>query len=326
MQRNCSKFALLIVNFVLLTQFGCMAPKIEFEKVAHDFGEIGPVRTNTTEYKYTNTGFGILNVKYVETCCGVTAKQNRKLLLPGETGSVEVEYLPRKTLGSDNKSFYVISNDKENPRMELTLKANIIAKVAWEPKSFKLLLEGENTKSPKIILTSLDNVPFSITDFKSSFNCLTFDIDSSVKATEFVIEPKVNTENIRENVRGYVHILLTHPDWNKVSIPFDVLTKFTINPPQIMVHNAEPNEPVIKYMAIQSIFGQDFEIESVSSQNNFVKLLRRRKVGYSHQFELEITPPAIEGKKQIFTDVIYVKIKDGEKIEIPCHGLYAIKD
>ena len=328
MERYRLILAVLIVNCVLLTQLGCMAPKITFEKVVHDFGEVGPVRHKTVDFNFTNTGFGFLKIEYVKACCGVHAEldKNKKLYLPGQSGTVKIEYSPRKSLGLEIKSLEVISNDKTEPNVELTIKAKIVQKVAWEPKSFKLFFKGENTSCPKITVSSLDNQPFSITAFKSSLNCITADVDPSAKATKFVLEPKVNAEKLRENMRGYIHIILTHPEWKTVSIGFNVLTRFIIDPPQIIVLNAEPQEPIKRYVWIRNIYGQDFEVESVSSQNNFIRLLRQRKVGHDYQLELEITPPDVEGEQQIFTDLFYVNIKEAETIEIPCRGFYLTRE
>lgn len=326
MERNRLILTILIVNCVLLTQLGCMAPKITFEKVVHDFGEVGPDTNKTTEFKFTNSGSSLLKINYVAACCGVSAESNEKLYRPGESGTVKIEYHSRGSLGLETKSLQVHSNDKENPEVELTIKATIVAKVAWEPESFKLLFRGENTTCPKITVSSLDNQPFSITAFKSSLNCITADVDPSAKATKFVLEPKVDAEKLRENLRGYIHIILTHPECKMVSIPFDVLPRFTITPPQIIVLNAEPKEPIKRSVWIHSIYGQDFEIESVSSQNNFIKALSQNKVGNDYQFELEITPPDVEGERQIFTDVFYVNIKEGERIEIPCYGFYLTRE
>ncbi|MDH5203928.1 MAG: DUF1573 domain-containing protein [Nitrospirota bacterium] len=326
MERYRLILTILIVNCVLLTQLGCMAPKITFEKVVHDFGEVGPEKSKTTDFKFTNTGFGLLKIKEVDTCCGVSAELSKKLYLPGESGTVKVEYSSGRYLGLEDKTLNVCSNDKANPKVELTIKAKIVQKVAWEPETFKLLFRGENTSCPKITVSSLDNQPFSITAFKSSLNCITADVDPSVKATKFVLEPKINPENLRENMRGYIHIILTHPEWKRVSIPFNVLTRFIIDPPQIIVLDAEPKEPIKRYVWIHNIYGQDFEVESASSQNNFIRLLSQKKVGLDYQFELEITPPDVEGERQIFTDVFYVNIKEGEKIEIPCHGFYVTRE
>jgi len=328
MERYRLIFAVLIVNCVLLTQLGCMAPKITFEKVVHDFGEVGPVRQRTVDFNFTNTGFGFLKIEYVKTCCGVHAEldKNKKLYLPGQSGILLVKYDPRKSIGLDTKTLEVVSNDKTDPNVELTLKANIVQKVAWEPKSLKLFFKGENTSCPKITVSSLDNQPFSIAAFKSSLDCITADVDPSAKTTKFVLEPKVNAEKLRENMRGYIHIILTHPEWETVSIGFDVLTRFIIDPPQIIVLDAEPKEPVKRYLWIRSIYGQDFEVESASSQNNFIRLLSQKKDGYNYQIELEITPPDVEGEQQIFTDVLHINIKEAETIKIPCRGFYLTRE
>lgn len=326
MRRNHLILTILIANCILISQLGCMAPKITFEKVEHDFGEVGPEKKKTTEFKFTNTGYGLLNIKDVETCCGISAKSSKKIYLPGERGTVKVEYLSGKYLGSETKRLSVHSNDKEKPKVALTVKAKIVSKVAWEPKSFKLLFEGENTICPKITISSLDNQLFSITAFKSTLNCITADVDFSVKATKFILEPKVNAEKLQESMRGYIHISLTHPEWKRVSIAFEVLPRFTINPPQIIVLNAEPQEPIKRHVWIVSSQDKDFEVESVSSQNDFIKALSWKKVGNGYQFELEITPPDVEGERRIFTDIFFVNIKGGQKIEIPCHGFYLIRE
>ena len=316
--------AVLIVNCILLTQLGCMAPKITFEKVVHDFGEVGPMRSRTVDFNFKNTGFGFLKIEYIKSCCGVHAEldKNKKLYLPGQSGTVKVEYRPFKSIGLEVKTLEVISNDRTDPNVELTVKANIVQKVAWKPKSLKILFRGQNTTCPKITVSSLDNQPFSITAFKSSLNCITADIDPSAKATKFVLEPKINMEKVQKNMRGYIHIILTHPEWNRVTIGFEILTRFIIEPPQIIVFAAKPREPIKKYVWIRNIYGQDFEIESASSENNFIKLLNKKKVDNDYQLELEITPPDVEGQRQIFTDLFYVNTKDGETIEIPCRGLY----
>jgi len=133
-------------------------------------------------------------------------------------------------------------------------------------------------------------------------------------------------DKIQENMRGFVHISLTHPEWKTVTIPFDVPPKFTINPAQIIILNAELNKPIQRSVRIANNYADDFEVETVSSQNNLIKLLSQTKVENSYQFELEITPPNIKGQEQIFTDILLINIKGGQKIKIPCRGFYLIKE
>ena len=239
MKRNRSILTIFIVTYLLLSQISChkqegleagptasqQAPKLVFEEVVHDFGEVGPEAKKTIEFKFTNAGSGLLEIGKVETCCGVTAELSKKEYMPGETGAVEIEYRASKYLGSETKSLYVNSNDKAKSKITLTLKAKVVSKVDWEPKSLKLFFAGDSTTCPKITLRSLDGQQFSITAFKSTMNCVTADVDSSVRTTRFVIDPHVNAEKMQEGMRGYIHISLTHPEWDTVSIPFEVVPK-----------------------------------------------------------------------------------------------------
>lgn len=341
MRRNCLALILLFVNCVLLSNLGCqsseqkleaalkaqLTPILTFEKVVHDLGEVGPEQKKTVEFNFTNSGNGLLKIKEVNACCGVTAsKLKKKKYAPGKGGTLKFEYTSGKYLGSETKRLHVYSNDKSKPNIALTIKAKVVVKIDWEPKSFKLVLEADKTTCPKITINSLDDQPFSITAFKSTLNCITADVDTSVKATKFVLEPKVDAEKIKENMRGYIHIGLDHPEWHEVAISFYVQPMFTINPPQIVLLNTEPQKPIQISIRIINNFGKDFEVGTLSSQNNLIKVSGQKKTENGYQLDLEITPPAPKGEEQIFTDTFLINIKDGPKIEIPCNGFYLIDE
>jgi hypothetical protein len=329
--------SIVIVNCVLFLQLGCQKqlktdlaakaePKIKFEKPVYDFGEVGSAQKKIAEFKFSNIGTGLLKIEKVNVCCRFTAKLDKKEFKPGETGTLKIEYNSVKYLGPITQTFYVFSNDKINPMVELTISAKVVIKIAWEPQDFKIFSDVVNGACPKITISSLDNKPFSIKEFKSTLNCITADIAPSVYATKFVLEPKVDTTKLEENMRGFVHIISTYQDWNTISIPFEVWSRFKTNPTMITVLNAESKSPVIRYMEVLNNFGEDFAIESTSSQNNFIKLLSQKKVSNGYQLEIEITPPAAKEEQQMFTDTFYINIKDGKKIEVPCTGFYLIKE
>jgi len=187
------------------------------------------------------------------------------------------------------------------------------------------LLKGENASCPEITLSSLDNKPFAIQQFKSTGNCITADYDPSVKATKFVLQPKVNMEKLRKGLNGNVAISLTHPGYDKVTIPFKVLQRFKTEPPSIIVFKAEPQKPITKELWILNNYDEDFEIESSSSQKDIIKVLNQEKVGNRYKFELEITPPDPKGKRKFFNDVFLVNTKSGEKLRVTCRGFYSKK-
>jgi len=359
MNRNCLILAAFVVGCLLLLQAGCQkeakapeesktvltvpnelaigpvktkivpgssepAPKITFEKVIHDFGEIGPRTSNSCEFKFRNTGDGLLKIGRVKACCGFAArlKVNKKEYAPRESGTVIVTFSARGFRGRLTRYMYVNSNDKAKPSVRLTVKAKIVPKVSYQPEKLNLSLKDKNAGCPEITLTSRDNQPFAITQFKSTANSITVDFEPSVKKTKFVLEAKVDMEKLRRSLNGRISISLTHPECRTVTIPFITRPRFKITPLSIIVLRAEPQKPTKRKVWIFNNYNEDFEIELASSQKGIIKVLSREKVRSGYQFEVEITPPAAEGKKRLFKDVFFVKIKGGEKLRINCSGFY----
>ena len=300
------------------------APKITFESLEYDFGTVGPKRKLLGEFKFTNTGDGLLKITEVEKCCNVVTRLEKVEYAPGESGVLKVEYQSSPKAGLDRKIVYVKSNDKTSPRIALTIKVRVVSKVSYSPKRLRLFLEEENAGCPKIVLSSLDNQPFAITQFKSTADCITADVDGSVEATKFILDPRVDMEKLNNNLKGSVNVSLTHPEEKEAEILFDVIPKYAISPPLIITFNAEPQNPIVRKVTVLNKYGGDFENESVSSKNNTVTVLSREKIRDGYQFNVEIMPPPAEGKTQ-FVDAFVVKIKGGNELGVVCRGFYKRK-
>lgn len=297
-------------------------PIITFENIIDDFRQVGVTSSKkVAEFKFTNTGNGLLKIKEVERCCGVVTKLDKTEYAPGESGVVKAEFQAFQKPGLYMKNIYVNSNDKTQPRLALTIKAMVVSKVSYSPKRLRLFLEEDNAGCPKIVINSLDNQPFSITKFTSTGDSITADIDSSVEATKFVLSPVVDIEKLNNNPKGRINISLTHPEENTAQITFDMLPKFSTSPPLIISFNAAPERPIVRKVSIINNYGGAFEIESVSSPNNSIKVLSQKKISDGYQLMVEMTPPASEGKT-FFTDVLVVKIKDSDELQVVCRVFY----
>ena len=296
-------------------------PKIEFQSLVYDFGKVGPGQKMDGHFKFTNTGDAPLKITNVEKCCGAVTKLDKDELAPGEKGVLDVQYTSGRSAGKMVKLLYINSNDKAMPRAMLTIKAETILKVVYEPKRVELKLKGENAGCPQITLTSVDNQLFSVKSFTSSRNSVTADVDPSIEATRLVIKPVVDFEELQDLPAGIITIGLTHPECGVVTIYFSVLPKFKVTPPSAIVMRAEPNKPVIRRVSVESNYNEDFEVDSTSSKSGFAKVVGQKRTENGYEFEVEITPPNVDDSST-FTDMLYVKLKSGEKIEITCYGRY----
>ena len=91
--------------------------------------------------------------------------------------------------------------------------------------------------------------------------------------------------------------------------------------PLIIAFNAIPEKKIVRKVSILNNYGGAFEIESISSPQNTIKVLSQEKINAGYQLLVEMMPPASEGKT-FFTDVLVVNIKDGDELQVVCRGFY----
>jgi hypothetical protein len=84
--------------------------------------------------------------------------------------------------------------------------------------------------------------------------------------------------------------------------------------------NAEPGKPVTKDVLITSNYGVPFEIESITITKNIMQVVSQEKQTNGIKLTVEVTPPAVEGRKRFFTDTMKIKIKGGDELTVRCSG------
>ncbi len=279
----------------------------------------------TGQFKFTNSGNAPLVITGVQGCCGVTLKgvQAGQEYAPGQSGTLEFDYqavsIPNPKLA---RIVYLQTNDPEHKIIGLTIKAAVVRRVDYKPENLKLVLKQANAGCPDITLKSLDGRPFSVTDFKATAGSITAEFDPQAKATEFVLKPKVDMAKLEHNMRGRVSIAVTHPECSTVDLPYDVLPEFTVSPPNIMMFGLKAEKSVERDIWILNNYQEDFEIESVTSPKGTIKLVEKTKKDNRYQLRIEVTPPRREGGSTLVSDMLHVKIKNGQTLPIPFRGFY----
>ena len=300
-----------------------LSPRICFEKTVCDLGDVGQGTKNTCEFKFTNTSQALLKIGKIKRTCGCTVFElDRKEYAPGQKGTIRVSYIAGKATALRQEHIYVPSNDKDNPKVKLTIKARVVQLIEATPQKLELSLRKKNAGIPDIRLASKDGKPFSIKAFKSTNNGVVTDFDPNVSAPEFALHPKVDIGKLKAGLRGYIDIQLTHPQCRSVRIPYEILAEFKAIPGSIIVINAKPNEVVTREITVVSNYDEDFEVESTSSKNGYIKVLSQEKVEKAYKFKVQVTPPLVN-KRSFFIDTFYVGIKGKDKLAIACRGYYS---
>ena len=298
--------------------------RIAFEKVIHDFGIIGPETANLCEFKFKNTGNGILKIEDVTKTCNCTPYSLDKTeYAPGESGALRVNYVTDTQLGPATKELKVLTNDIENPEVTLAVKATVTSKVDYEPKMLNLVLKRENAGCPPLTISSIDNQPFSITYVRSTANCITVDFDPSVKSTSFELQPKVDMAKLQTTMNGVVEIGLSHPSSKKITVAMKTLPRYTMSPGSITIRGAIPKEPITRKIRIMNNYGEPFNLETATSQNGSISVLSNTIIpDRGYEVEIEITPPAAEGRRKAFAEEFSIGLSNGLTLNMPCYVFY----
>ncbi|BDX39385.1 hypothetical protein CYCD_27400 [Tenuifilaceae bacterium CYCD] len=91
-----------------------------------DFGTVCEGEVISHTFKFKNAGNGVLIVKDAIPSCGCTTpKLSKKMLKPGEEGSVEVIFDSRGWFGSQYKSVTLRTNSHIMDK-SVTIKANVV--------------------------------------------------------------------------------------------------------------------------------------------------------------------------------------------------------
>ncbi|MBT28503.1 MAG: hypothetical protein CMO01_02500 [Thalassobius sp.] len=101
-------------------------PKVKFDKLSHDFGQVPQKDKVSTTFTITNEGDAPLLIRKTKASCGCTAtKPNKTQLAPGESTTIDVTFSTGSYKGKQKKSLTVIVNDPARPMTTLWIESDV---------------------------------------------------------------------------------------------------------------------------------------------------------------------------------------------------------
>ena len=160
--RRAAAFLLAAAALVFSATAAAQAkkPKAVFKATTHDFGKVKQGDVVSHDFTFRNDGDAPLVVDRIETTCGCTAALvSEKKIAPGKDGKIKTTFDTRGYSGRLSRYLYLISNDAENPRRELSVTVDIevppSARIDIDRYNVDmgLVLEGE-APTAKIVIKS----------------------------------------------------------------------------------------------------------------------------------------------------------------------------
>jgi hypothetical protein len=106
------------------------SPVMSFDEKSYDFGDVKQGQKVTHTFNYKNTGTDTLKIDNVVSSCGCTVPQEyAKIVPPGASASITVQFDSAGKMGVINKTLTILSNAAStgaDPAEYLRIRVNVI--------------------------------------------------------------------------------------------------------------------------------------------------------------------------------------------------------
>jgi len=176
------KLMILFIMFASVISAQWMNPKLLIQQSEYDFGDIKQGEKVSHVFVLKNSGGDLLTITNVRPSCGCTAALPEKNKLgPGESTNLKVTFNSSGRFGRQKKLVTITSNDSENPKQIITIKAVVIKSYA-ESEVYPVIKFSETqhdfgkVKEGKIVeysfsFKNVGKTILEINDIKTSCGC-----------------------------------------------------------------------------------------------------------------------------------------------------------
>ncbi|HED08123.1 MAG TPA: DUF1573 domain-containing protein [Ignavibacteria bacterium] len=114
-------------------------PKIASDFLIADFGKINQNENVYTKFEIYNRGSDTLRVKSTYTSSlSVQTRISKKIIAPADSAELYIQYNPDVRVRKQMEFITVVSNAKNNPKFQLTIRADVKEKKVKIPKGTKI--------------------------------------------------------------------------------------------------------------------------------------------------------------------------------------------
>ena len=285
-----------------------MAPKLVAPERVKDVGKVAKSEKIDVVFAIRNEGATPLNITDVRPSCGCTVAKFDKTIGPGASGEVHATVDTADFNGAINKTLTVLSNDPANPRVQLTIKAEVQAQVEARPGFARFnLVQDQEPITVKQTLWASDFPGFAVTDVHSPYKFVQAKFHKATAEeltkeiegidNQWIVETTIAPDAEVGALRDFLEVKTNHPKQKELRIPITGFVRpiLTVTPYIADFGAVAPTEASKDISIIVTNFGKDpVEITRVSSPLAGVETtVKPIEAGKRFEIKVALSPAAM---------------------------------
>lgn len=329
------RFALSLFLFSMAAAPALAGPRAVPIEPIHDFDLVAKGEVLNHDFEIRNDGDAPLEIESVRPACGCTVAEFDKSIAPGKTGRIHAKVDTTDFYGPISKSIAVYTSDPENPKLQLVVRAKVMAYINADPAYARFLyVQQEPTQPVSQLIWSEDGHPLKILDVKTNSRKIYVDyhLAEEGERREGVDGPQwVVDINIKENaqvgsLKETVEVITDHPKQRSATIPVSgfIRPRQHITPMEVDFGPLQGDAlPLRRSLAFTNFITDRIRVTKIDTG---VKGLSAEvtdsdeRPGHRFRLLLELGPELPKGE---FDTVIKIHTSDDKNpvIELPVKGL-----
>jgi len=167
------------------------APKIQFAEMVYDFGKVTSGELVKHTFVFTNIGTATLEIKDVRPGCGcTTAGTWDKMVEPGKTGSIPLQFNSANFGGAVMKQATVTCNDLSQSNVVLQIKGTVWKPIEVTPTMavFNISSEAQTNDTKVVRIVSNLDQPLILSDLQCTNSSFKAELKTVKEGKEFELQ------------------------------------------------------------------------------------------------------------------------------------------
>lgn len=228
MRRSLTLVTLALLILPAASMLAQGAPRAVPVEPIKDFDIVAKGESIKHVFEIRNEGDAPLEITNVKPACGCTVARFDKVIAPGGVGKVHAVLDTSDFAGPISKSIAVFTNDKENPKLQLVMKAKVKPYIGVTPGFARYIyVQGEPIQPIVQTLWAQDGRDVEIVKVKSPYGHLNVSHRPAVgdersdksDGKQWRIEIALDQDAPIGALRHYVEIETNHPKQKQVKLP-----------------------------------------------------------------------------------------------------------